>query len=410
MAIVCTPPAARTAASVSASIRLTQSHRSPPEWRARWPIPKLGSVPIPSRPGSTSSMRFRYPAASSVSVVQRWPSWPTYWRSSRQIRHAAGGSGDGGYCVPQVTQTKASTARLGVVDHAADAVLGLHQLEAAVHLRQREVVRDERVDVDVARQPALDQRRDALTALDAAERRARDPPARDQEAGNDVERLALAGHPGDGGEAPAHPGGLDGLAHDPDVAGGLERVVGAEAAGHLDDLGDHVVAADQEVGGALAPGQLEPVRRHVDADDPLGALEPAAGDGAETHHPGAEDDAGRAGLDLGGVHRRAETGREPAGEQAGAIERGLRVDLGERDLRHDRVLREGRRAHEVADGLAVSPEPGGAVGQVALALHVADREAQVRARAETVDALPALRREEGHDVVARGDQRHPVAD
>src|SRR6185437_7200241 len=139
-------------------------------------------------------------AASSPIVVQRWPSWPTYCRSSRQIGHAAGGSRVGGYCVPQVTQTKASTAPLGVVDHAADAVLGLHQLEAPVHLAEREVVRDERVDVDVAREPALDQRGDALAALDPAERRARDPPAGDQEAGDDVERLALARHAGDGGE------------------------------------------------------------------------------------------------------------------------------------------------------------------------------------------------------------------
>ena len=36
-------------------------------------------------------------------------------------------------------------------DHAADPVLGLHQLEAAVDLVEREPVVDQRVDVDLAR-------------------------------------------------------------------------------------------------------------------------------------------------------------------------------------------------------------------------------------------------------------------
>ena len=41
-------------------------------------------------------------------------------------------------------------------------------------------------------------------------------------------------------------------------------------------------------------------------------------------------------------------------------------------------------------------------GQVALALLLADREAEVRPRREAVDALAALRREERDDVVALG--------
>ena len=46
---------------------------------------------------------------------------------------------------------RAGARALVEADHAADAVLRLHQLEAAVHLVEREPVRDERVDVDVAR-------------------------------------------------------------------------------------------------------------------------------------------------------------------------------------------------------------------------------------------------------------------
>ena len=45
------------------------------------------------------------------------------------------------------------------VDHAADAVLGVHQLEALVDLVERDPVRDERVDVDLAVELALDELR-----------------------------------------------------------------------------------------------------------------------------------------------------------------------------------------------------------------------------------------------------------
>ena len=133
----------------------------------------------------------------------------------------------------------------------------------------------------------------------------------------------LPATPADRAQAPAHARRLDRLAHDGDVAGRLEGVVGAEAAGHLEDPLDGVRAADEHVGRALAAGQLEALLGEVDADDPLGALQAAAGDGAEADHARAEDDAGRARLDLRGVDRRAEAGREAAGEQAGAVERRL---------------------------------------------------------------------------------------
>ena len=130
----------------------------------------------------------------------------------------------------------------------------------------------------------------------------------------------------------------------------------------------------------------------------------------EPDHPGAEDDARRAGLDRRGLHRRAEPGREPAREQRRALERRLRAHLRERDLRHHRVLGERRGAHEVADRLAVARQPGRPVGQVALALLLADREAEVGPRRAAVDALAALRREERDDVVARGQRRDALAD
>ena len=64
----------------------------------------------------------------------------------------------------------------------------------------------------------------------------------------------------------------------------------------------------------------------------------------------------------------------------------------------------------MADRLAVARKAGGAVGQVAQALLLADRHAEVGPRIETVDALPALRREQRHHVVADRDIGHSLSD
>src|SRR5438034_7484169 len=190
----------------------------------------------------------------------------------------------------------------------------------------------------------------------------------------------------------------------------LERVVGAEAVRQLEDLVDDVRPGDECLGRALALRQLEPPRGEVDRDDPVRALQTAARDGAEPDHARAEDDAGRAGLHLRGVHRGAEPGREPTGEAARMLRRPLRADLGKRDLGHHRVLGEGGATHEVPDRLAVSPKTRRAVREEALVLLLADREAEVRPVTEAVDTLPALRREERHDLVARRHRGHARAD
>ena len=64
----------------------------------------------------------------------------------------------------------------------------------------------------------------------------------------------------------------------------------------------------------------------------------------------------------------------------------------------------------MADRLALARESRGAVGEEALVLLLADREAEVGARAAAMDALAALRREERHDVVARLHRADTVAD
>ena len=98
------------------------------------------------------------------------------------------------------------------------------------------------------------------------------------------------------------------------------------------------------------------------------------------------------------VERPHANGAQPSSGASG-------IHLRERDLGHDRVLGERRRAHEMADRLAVAGEPCRAVRQIAEALLVADRNAPVGAAAEAVDAGPALRGEQGDHVVTGRDER-----
>src|SRR3981081_1867713 len=55
-------------------------------------------------------------------------------------------------------------------DHAADAVLALHQPEAVVDVVERDPVRDERVDVELAVEIQLHELGHLIASLDAAER------------------------------------------------------------------------------------------------------------------------------------------------------------------------------------------------------------------------------------------------
>jgi hypothetical protein len=69
---------------------------------------------------------------------------------------------------------------------------------------------------------------------------------------------------------------------------------------------------------ALAPGLLVVV--DVDADDHVGAGKLQALDDVEADAAEAEDDGGRADLDLGGVDDRADAGRDAAADVADLVE------------------------------------------------------------------------------------------
>ena len=252
---------------------------------------------------------------------------------------------------------------------------------------------------------ALDELGHLVAALDAAEGGAGDAAAGDQVARDDVERLPLAGHAGDGAQAPAHARGLDGLAHDLRRCPSPRRCSRRRSRRSRRARAATVSSPPIQVSVAPWPrASVEPVLGEVDADDPLGALQARAGDGAEPDHAGAEDDDGRARLHLGGVHRRAEAGAEAR----------------RRTARRGRSGASGLIFASAISGITVysanvlvpmkwrigSPSRESRVvpsGRWPWFCSLADRQAEVRARAAAVLALAALGREERDDVVAGRD-------
>ena len=118
----------------------------------------------------------------------------------------------------------------------------------------------------------------------------------------------------------------------------------------------------------------------------------------------ADDRDGRAGLDAGGVERRAHTGGDAAADQRELVVGDVGLDLDDRRLvaRH----RLGERA-EAGHGHVV-----GAVGALAAQRHhhVELGVAEVRLVVEAEPAVAARRDERGDDVVALLDVRDLLAD
>ena len=131
-------------------------------------------------------------------------------------------------------------------------------------------------------------------------------------------------------------------------------------------------------------------------------------DAAET-----EDDRRRADLDLGRVDDGADAGGDAAADIADLVERRVRIDLGERDLRQNGEIGEGRAAHVVEDLVLADREAARAVRHQALSLGRADRGAQIGLARQAGIAVAAFRRVERNDVVAllqRGDARADIDD
>ena len=205
---------------------------------------------------------------------------------------------------------------------------------------------------------------------------------------------------------------LQGLAHELHVAHTLEAVVRA-AARELDQVRDQVAADGvrvHEVGHAELAGDGLTLGVDVHAHDLVGAGEAGALDHVEPDAAEPENDDVRARFDLRGVDDRADARRHAAADVADLVEGGVLPDLCERDLGHDRELREGRAAHVVVNLLPADGETTRAVGHQALPLRGADRRTQVRLPAQARFAAAALRRVQRDDVVPLLDRRHARTD
>src|SRR4051795_1571595 len=110
--------------------------------------PRTGSS-ASSKRTANSSTAASSPGGSTMAAARRTSSASVIWLGSVGIGPSYPGCG------------------LLQLDHAPDAVLVVHQVEALVDLVERDAVRDEGVDVEIAVEVALDELRDLVATLDA---------------------------------------------------------------------------------------------------------------------------------------------------------------------------------------------------------------------------------------------------
>ena len=156
---------------------------------------------------------------------------------------------------------------------------------------------------------------------------------------------------------PAAMAGFERLAHHCDVAGAVERVVGAaDLVGarfvRLTRCGTRSPPTSFGLTKCVMPKRSPQALRagvDVDADDHVGAGEPQALDHVEPDAAEAEHDRLGARLDLRGVDHGADAGRDAAADVADLVERRVLADLRDRDLGQHREVRERRAAHVVVE-------------------------------------------------------------
>lgn len=187
--------------------------------------------------------------------------------------------------------------------------------------------------------------------------------------------------------------GLQGSAHDTDVASAVEGVVAA-AVGHLDQvlldgLAGELGGVDKVGGTELAsPGLLAVVDIHGDDLARL-VLDRTLHDG-QTDAASTEDSDIGALLNLGGHNSGTVTSGDTAAQQAGSVSGDLGSHRNDRDVGNNGVLGEGGGTHEVEDVLAAGLEAGGAVGHDTLTLGSTDLAAEVGLARLAELALTAL--------------------
>src|SRR5262249_16657378 len=295
----------------------------------------------------------------------------------------AASSSDG--CWPDVEALTpapmAATRQPSKQHHAADAFPGMHQAEALVDVGERYSVRDHGIDLNFLFHVPVDDPWHVRATPRPAEGSALPHAAGDQLKRACGDLLAGAGHTDDYAHAPAPVTGLQLLAHDRDVAGAVEGIVGAAdwvggPLRHIDDVGDEIATDLRRIdevrhAEALTPRLLR--RIDIDADDHVGTGESEPLDDIEANAAEAEHGTFGAGLHSGGVEHGADAGRHAAANVANLVEGRVLTDLGHRDLGQHRKVGKGRCAHIVEELLARQREAAGAIRHHALALGGADR-------------------------------------
>ena len=233
----------------------------------------------------------------------------------------------------------------------------MHQIKAVVDLVKAELMGDHRVYFDLAVHIPIDNFRHIRPPGRAAECRTAPHPARDQLERPRADLGTRRRHPDDDAFAPALMGGLKRCAHH----------VTLPVASKCNRRRRRSVRPDGP------PDRPQPWRVHeighakrvpisillvvqINANDLIGTrkaqpLNHVQADAAQT-----KDNRAAADLDLGGVDHRANARGDAATDITDFVERRVFAHFGQRDFRHNRVIGEGRAAHVVMDGRAISIE------------------------------------------------------
>src|ERR1043166_590732 len=263
---------------------------------------------------------------------------------------------------------------LSVSDDAAYRLARVHQVESLIDVIEGELVRDQVVDIYPSLHVPVDDLRHVAAAARAAEGSAFPYPPGDQLERPRADFLSGAGHADDDGDAPAFMAAFERLAHDLDVAYAFEAVVGA-AVSQTDEVG-HQIAPNlvgiDEVGHAHFFRQRLALGIDVDTDDHVSAGQAGALDHVQAYTAQTEYDDVGARFNLGRIDHRAYAGGHAAADVTDLVERRVRANLGQGNLRHHGVVGESRSAHVVEQLFLDQRKTAAAIGHHPLPLRDPD--------------------------------------
>ncbi len=287
------------------------------------------------------------------------------------------------------------------MNHAANTLAFVHQVEGLIDLFQPHGVRDEGVQGNLPFLCFLYITWQLGAPLHATESRTSPDAAGDQLERTRAELCPCRGNPDDGRFPPAFVAALQGSPHQLNVADALEGVINA-AVGHLHD---HVLNGllmflrVEEVSSAQFPCDVELGRVEINGDDARGLCHPCTNDRRQTDATQTENGHARAFLHLGGIQHGANSGSDAAAQQADLVQRRILGNPGQGNFWQHGVLGEGRAAHVVVDRLALIGKAAGAVRHQAFALGGAHGLAEVGLAGCAEFALAAFGGVQRDDVV-----------